>query len=392
MPTTARGNMLRLILSLLTVSLFLASVSAQALPTLGSGVTTNNDVPSATSPPAPTETTDAETTAETTGESRTDEETKTDSASPTDNNESTDSATRTSSGVTITNSGSTGPTSGSSIPSISSITNPGGSGLTLPTNLPTIAGQYSYPPPSVPPTANAPFMQHSSLPEGTVFIVVGASLGFLGATVLAWRGLVAWSLHRSVKRAAMAQNLSEKKPMLRPPGGGFYSNRGARSSLSLDHLAPSNRKSSAGGGRGVTPRSSLFFSPTARGSMGMESPGHRGSGYLPAGYYAAGNAAPGGGAGMANLGGTSIGLTNLGPQSQGYSRARNMGPSPPGSPSIPPTRGHEHGHRATGSHLPSQGSTSTLNLTAPSQGRAPSAYLEDLFEHHQTHPGTREMF
>jgi hypothetical protein len=65
------------------------------------------------------------------------------------------------------------------------------------TGLPTIAGA-GIPTLVIPFTANAPFMQKSSLPEGTFFIAVGAVLAFLGAGVLLWRLLVAWSINRSV--------------------------------------------------------------------------------------------------------------------------------------------------------------------------------------------------
>lgn len=247
--------------------------------------------------------------------------------------------------------------------------------------LPKLA-QDNYPAPTVPPTADAPFMQRSSLPDGTVFICVGAALGFIGLLVLAWRGLVAWSLHRSVKRAADAQ--SSKYSRVGDPRAnngkstGPYFSPGPGSTLSLDHLAASGK---GGGKTSSSARGSLFFSPTA--GTGMQTPGNRGSSYLPAGYYAAGNSAPGSGSGMTHVGGGGIGLSNLAPQNHRYSRARSNGPSPPGSPSLPPSRGAD----STLGRLGTAGltSNSSLNLSAPPQGRAPSAYLEDLFENH---PGT----
>ena len=247
--------------------------------------------------------------------------------------------------------------------------------------LPKLA-QDNYPAPTVPPTADAPFMQRSSLPDGTVFICVGAALGFIGLLVLAWRGLVAWSLHRSVQRAANAQ--SSKYSRVGDPrknngkATGPYFSPGPGSTLSLDHLGAS--------GKGVnkTPsaaRGSLFFSPTA--STSMQTPGTRGSSYLPAGYYAAGNSAPGGGSGMTHIGGGGIGLSNLTPQNHRYSRARSTGPSPPDSPSLPPSRGADSTlGRLNTPGLTTHASNSSLNLSAPPQGRAPSAYLEDLFENH----------
>ncbi|KAH0541912.1 hypothetical protein FGG08_003632 [Glutinoglossum americanum] len=256
----------------------------------------------------------------------------------------------------------------------------GPSGLpSISNDLPTLPGgaAVSYPAPSVPPTANAPYMQHSNLPEGTVFIAVGAVLGFLGLAVLAWRGLVAWSLHRSVKRAAIQNNLADSKAMLRPPGGGFYAN-GAGSSLSLDHLSSSGKSPN---GPRHTPNSSLFFSPTATTGAGLGQPNNRGSGYLPAGYYAAGNAAPGGGTGMTHIGGGAP--ISLSTHSHGYTRTRSVGPSPPGSPSLPPSRGGDAGTGFPRGSLRAGPSMTSLNLSTPQQERAPSAYLEDLFENHQ---------
>ncbi|KAI4122524.1 MAG: hypothetical protein LQ338_005770 [Usnochroma carphineum] len=252
----------------------------------------------------------------------------------------------------------------------------------VPSGLPTRKGQKA-PTPTVPPTANAPYMKKSNLPEGTVFICVGAALAFVGLVVLAWRGLVAWSLHRSVRKAAMAQSaqytqLGDAKSRSKAPGTPFYS-QGAGSTLSLDHLAASTKA----GSKTQTARSSLFFSPTA--GAGMQNPGNRGSGYLPAGYYAAGNAAAGGGAGMTHLGGGSP-MPGHGAHSKRYSRARSAGPSPPGTPSsLPPSRGAEVAYgRPSTAGLSTQASTSTLNLSTAPQGRAPSAYLDDLFEGHSS--------
>lgn len=244
----------------------------------------------------------------------------------------------------------------------------------LPSGLPSLSGAYNYPAPTVPPTKNAPYMQKSNLPEGTIFICVGAGLAFLGLAVLAWRGLVAWSLHRSVKRAAMQQHYGETKSMLRNPGG-FYAH-GPGSALSLEHLGASGRTGTNPSKKIPTSKSNLFFSPTA--GAGMHNPSNRGSSYLPAGYYAAGNSAPGGGPGMTHVGSGPSSFSGLGPQSHGYSRARSLGPSPPGSPALPPSRGADVGYGRASTAGLSTHSTSTLNLSAPPQGRAPSAYLEDL--------------
>lgn len=116
----------------------------------------------------------------------------------------------------------------------------------------------------------------------------------------------------------------------------------------------------------------------------MQGPTKRGSGYLPAGYYAAGNAAPGGGMGMTHIGGGGSGLGN---QNHRYSRARSVGPSPPRSPSLPPSRGNELAMgRPSTAGLTMHASNSSLNLSIAPQGRAPSAYLDDLFESHPKAP------
>jgi len=253
-----------------------------------------------------------------------------------------------------------------------------------PTNLPTLAGAFNYPAPTVPPTRLAPFMQKSSFPSGTVFIAVGAALGFVGFIILAWRGLVAWSLHRSVHRNNTFGTLGKQRGgphrnLFKSSGTPFYSHR-TGSNLSLDPLNPSGK----GGLKPLTPRQSLFFSPTA--GAGMHTPGNRNSStYLPAGYYAAGNSAPAGGAGMTHLGSGSnplshMSLGDIGPKSQGYQRTQSMEPGSD-SNSLHPSRGTENmpSERLSYGGRPSM---SSGNLSLPPQGQAPSAYLEELFENY----------
>ena len=300
----------------------------------------------------------------------------------------TNTAAATTKGATATTTpGPTKTTSATTPPSSTQAASASSSDLPGLTGLPKLA-QDDYPAPTVPPTADAPFMQKSNLPDGTVFIAVGAALGFFGFLVLAWRGLVAWSLHRSVKRAAMAQSAKYA-----PLGGdptvnlgktkGPYFNPGRGSTLSLDHLGTMGK---GGTGKGATTsqsaRGSLFFSPTAGAAMHTQS--NRGSSYLPAGYYAAGNSAPSGGSGITHIGGGGIGLSSTRPESQRYSRARSIGASPPVSPNLPPSRGGEstyYGRQSTVG-LTTHASNSSLNLSAAPQSRAPSAYLDDLFENH----------
>ncbi|PGH35051.1 hypothetical protein GX50_02082 [[Emmonsia] crescens] len=246
-------------------------------------------------------------------------------------------------------------------------------------NLPSISDDpplslpplFNIPTPQVPPAAGAPYRQVSSVPEGTIFIAVGAALGVFGLIVFLWRALVAWSINRSVHRAATRPNQTDSTAaLLSKRKSGVYRQPAAGASMSMEKMGGSGARHSGLPPRTHTPNSSLFFSPTA--GTGMHTSGNRGSGYLPAGYYAAGSAA---------APGQSIGLSPLGPQTQGYARTRSTGgPSPPGSPSLAPTsRG--------GGHEQSYPSTSSINLSVAPQGRAPSAYLEDLFENH--HPPGR---
>lgn len=314
--------------------------------------------------------------------------------------------------------------------------------------LPTVS-DWLPPPLIVPDTSNAPFMQRSSLPEGTVFICVGGVLGFLGLCVLAWRGLVAWSLHRNVKKAAITTYASDTKSMFGLGGGPTYKSVDTGSYLSLDQLTHTN--TSYGGAGGDTGRrdrerqrekhdrqdrhadrslhqqrssrtpssTNLFFSPTAGAGAGLSSPRNS---YMPAGYYAAGATAPNSGSSIVQLGGDR-------PPKEGYSRVHSSHSlsidSPPESPALKPRRdstgamvggrsspgrtspagrispahNNRHSHRGSsgGVHEPTRRSRlgysaadSSLTLNGPPQGRAPSAYLEDLFENHGH--GPRERF
>lgn len=291
-------------------------------------------------------------------------------------------------------------------------------------DAPTIAG-YGVSDIQVPDTAGAPFMQKSNLPDGTVFICVGAALGFFGASVLLWRALVAWSLHRSVKRAAQAQNLADTNAMSSVPGKkrGMYNVVGANSNMSLDHLsaAPTGvsrpQKPFASNTNSGTPpksTSSLFFSPTAGGATGLrDSVINRSSSYLPAGYYAAGNSQPAQGSPVTHVGGHNPHLTTHSLATSGNRYSTRSGISPPGSPSLPPSsRGYERvppsrdgmsmynrnsvatlgTPRGIYGHEHANPSALSLNVaggTTVAGGRAPSTYLEDLFENHGNGPKER---
>ncbi|KXJ93170.1 hypothetical protein Micbo1qcDRAFT_161117 [Microdochium bolleyi] len=261
----------------------------------------------------------------------------------------------------------TSTTRSSAATSATSATRPPSNNGDHPPPLPTLPGQYNYPPPAVPNTKNAPFMKPNNIPEGTFFIAVGAILGAVGAAILIWRAVIACLLHRSVKKAALAQTtINDKSPFPAPPAP-FYKYTDHESSLSLGQ--------SATGGRGVrrtqrgpvpssTPsQTNLFFSPTAPGA---NTNGNRESRFLPSGFYAAGS-----GSGQINTS-NSISLSNLRPDSRGHARA--VGHSPPESPGLMP-------HHANNSRR--NLSSSTLNLNRPVSGRAPSAFLEDLLDDQQ---------
>ncbi|KAF2435057.1 hypothetical protein EJ08DRAFT_692956 [Tothia fuscella] len=306
------------------------------------------------------------------------------------------------------------------------------------TGVPTIAG-YGIPTAVVPWTGGAAYMQRSQLPEGTVFIAVGSILAFMAAAVLAWRALVAWSLHRSVKRAA-ANALKPDPSMTKLAApktnyGGLGAMAGSTHSLDRLSAAPTRLTKTSHGAppgtaSGVARNSSLFFSPTAGAGnhsstsaalLNTQSGNNRASTYLPAGYYASPSAAapPSSAGGMTSLGAPSPSpLSSLNPAVRnGYRPQRDFGPSPPVSPSLPPARpsgdtppsrrgltggyagGHERMSQAgrADAGMYGQGgamSASSLNLHVPggnvNGGRAPSANLEELFDNHGN--GPRERF
>jgi hypothetical protein len=279
----------------------------------------------------------------------------------------------------------TGIPSSTSSQSSSSSASQSGSAFGGLTGLPTIEG-YSIPSMVVPDTANAPFMKVSTLPEGTVFIIVGAFLAFIGVAVLFWRGLVAYSVHRSVKRANEKLRQPETMKLVKPGVGGASQFTNG-SNLSMDHLSTTPGGTLTRKNPNATPRSniasnaaaarssSLFFSPTAGPGNHSSTylPQNRSSSFLPSGFYAApGAASPAGGAQATHIGTASANR---------YSRAsRYHDVSPPDSPALPPSRGQDSNRRP--SHSMYQASTSSLNLNVPGNahpgGRAPSANLEDM--------------
>ncbi|KAI1490320.1 hypothetical protein F5X96DRAFT_552778 [Biscogniauxia mediterranea] len=327
-------------------TLFVSSVIAQ------DATTTDDDATTTAGTTDTAATTTAETTAETSEATTTAASTASETSTADDSDTTVPSITTTTSEASTTSASST--TGTTTVPGITS--SAGGS-------LPTLPGSYSYPSPTVPPTSNAPFMHPSNAPEGTVFIAVGAILGAFGAAVLIWRAVIACLLHRSVKKAALAQHAANDKASYPAPSAPFYKYTDHASSASLGNMAA--------GGRGVRrttrgpipssspSQSNLFFSPTA--PAGSNTAGSRESRFLPSGFYAAGAASP-----QQQTHGHSISLTNLRPDS--YVQPRAVGVSPPESPGL-----------AARTNIAQRNvSTSSLNLNQPPSQRAPSAFLEDL--------------
>jgi hypothetical protein len=220
-------------------------------------------------------------------------------------------------------------------------------------------------------------MNHSTLPDGTVFIAVGAILGAFGVAILAWRGIVACLLHRSVERAAKAQHAAnngraagDKNAASFPaPPAQFYKymERESSPSLTAAGLAgPAGRRTNRGPTPSSTPsQTNLFFSPTAAGSSsGLGGANRDSARFLPSGFYASASPGSPGGHGHGN----SISMSTLRPSSRG--RGGQLGPSPPESPNVGP--------RVVSRNF----SASSLNLNRPPSAgaRAPSAYLEDLLD------------
>jgi hypothetical protein len=339
------------ILAILTI-LSVSRVVAQDLPTLT--VSTDNALPTASGP----ETDSGSAAAPTQSAAESTSDSQADTASQ-------ETASGTLPAITSL-AGSSAETTGTP-PSLS--TTDDSAGLPKLTDLPTLSDGYNYPAPSVPPTAKAPYMQHSNLPEGTVFIAVGAALGFFALVIIAWRVLVAWSINRSVRRSATkgynAVGDSSYDKSDRGKAGLYGSVAPVGSTMSLEKLVSSNRTGTSGS-KGARENTNLFFSPTA--GAGMHTPGNRNSGYLPSGYYASGTAAPGGGTGMTTVGGPGDRGSKRRPHSGIYASTRQLDSSPPGSPDMRPST----------AGMSTRDSRSSLNLSTTTNNRAPSTYLDDL--------------
>ncbi|VUC21130.1 unnamed protein product [Clonostachys rosea] len=226
----------------------------------------------------------------------------------------------------------------------------------------SLTGKYgvpTYAPAAVPPTVNAPFMQHSRAPEGTVFIAVGAILGAFFLAILLWRVIVGLLLHRSVERAAKAQHDTNAKTGFPAPPAPFYKYTDQNSTMSLSQPGRNPRRTTRGTVPSMTnaSASNLFFSPTAANST---TPGNRASTYLPSGFYAAGA-----GSNNNQTQRHSTSMTNLRPISRGDGSRNTFQGTPPDSPQVVGTARRDL-------------SATSLNLNRPHSQRAPSAYLDDL--------------
>ncbi|KAJ5997734.1 hypothetical protein N7522_009394 [Penicillium canescens] len=332
----AQPSMILLLLLVIAIAAQVAAVPADDTSTETTDAARTTDDPSTTDSTKTTAATTTETSSSSTSTSTSDKTTSTTSSS----------STRTTMDTTTTSSSETSTTSDTSTST---------SSVSTTTTSSTSSSSST--------TAAA----ISAAPEGTVFIAVGAALGLIGLTLLAWRAMIAWSVNRSVRRAAII-HASESKRLLR----GSRKKRSTpytaapAADVSLDKLGAATRASYKPN-RIPSSNSGLFFSPTAGGGPhgshaslnATGNTGNRGSTYLPAGYYAAaGSSTPAAGAGEVP-----------------YSPAAGLS-----SPSLPPTGVYHDSHNQRQSYVGA--STSSLNLNQAPQGRAPSAYLEDLFESH----------
>src|SRR2546421_5425598 len=224
-PRTGRGPAaVFLLVAILGTSTALAQSD---LPTLSS--TGNEAIPTASSAAATSEASS--------GSSGSSGSSRSSGSSATDSGSSTTDATTTASLPLLSSDASSASNTESTanLPSLST---------SLPglTGFPTLPGGYNYPPPTVPPIANAPYLRTSNLPQDTVFIVVGAVIAFAALMILGWRILVAWSINRSVRNtsptgyAHMGDGGRRKSSGLEPNGGAPMG-----SAMSLENLGTGSK-------------------------------------------------------------------------------------------------------------------------------------------------------
>jgi hypothetical protein len=172
----------------------------------------------------------------------------------------------------------------------------------------------------IPELNGNPYLETSSFPQGTVFIVVGSCLAGLALMLIFSRAIYIWCLHRQTKKQSKDVKYSE---MEKGPYTGAtmssnpFAGMSAGGNISLDYLRPGDRSSRVSTfssrpstarpqtrnstlrpNSTVRPNSSVnplgnanvqFYSPSAHpvgvaSGLGTQA-GSRDSGYLPAGYY-----------------------------------------------------------------------------------------------------------
>jgi len=174
----------------------------------------------------------------------------------------------------------------------------------------------------IPQVNGNPFLQTSSFPEGTVFIIVGSVLAGLALMLIASRAIYIWCLYRQTKqrRKDVKYSEMEQRPYTAANGGPSTTPFTGGNNISLDYLRPGDRTSRVSSfssrpssGRPSTARPSTgrpqtsslrpvstgtnpisassvqFYSPSAHPggttAAGIGTQSSRDSTHLPAGYY-----------------------------------------------------------------------------------------------------------
>ena len=175
----------------------------------------------------------------------------------------------------------------------------------------------------IPQNAGNPFLQTSSFPEGTVFIIVGSCLAGVALMLIASRAIYIWCLHRETKKRRKNVKYSEmeQRPYTATNGNPSTTPFSGGNNISLDYLRPGDRSSRVStfssrpstarpstarpstarpqtssnlrpvstGANPLSSSSVQFYSPSAHPGgttaavLGTQS--SRDSAYLPAGYY-----------------------------------------------------------------------------------------------------------
>lgn len=266
----------------------------------------------------------------------------------------------------------------------------------MPTLSSTSSTAVATPTVTVPSNSNNPFMRQSSLPEGTVFIAVGAILGGIVVAIFAWHIALAFIHKRNLKKFTSTNQvytapfMDESKDFYSDtPGtagagtfGGHAYRAGGTNRKSLVPGAGKDTENSASERTRSMINSGLFFSPTAEvmnsvnhanqtndsltssistAGVGIATNARssvpRASVYMPAGYYGGSQ----GGAPSMMSGGRSV-------RHMSMTNASMTGGPPPGG------AGGRPGSSARMSHLNVGGGGPEVRESV----RAPSAYLDDF--------------